>query len=208
MKQIRAFRSSARQVFFIVGLLMVTNRLFATDRIADIQIDKVLGGLLKKHSLILRPQPNHSGVLYVQIGTNEYICKIEHSALFPLSYDLERVKVVSVSTTVETEVVVRGATASGRGAANQVVGADDITFDTSFLELSLKHETLGRGKILIGRSDGILPSNMNDIFWVLGFIVKGDTIPTPKLFVSNNPSKVAHYVASGHATIEPMTCSP
>lgn len=185
----------------VAAFFGIANYSWAADKSGNVPIEKTLGFLFRNHLFVLRPQPNHSGTLYVQIGTNEYICKIEHSALFPLSHDLERVKIVSIATTIESEVLVRGTTASGRGAANQVVGADDITFDTSYLQFSLKHETLGRGKILIGRSDGVLPSSTNDIFSVLGFVFKGASIPVPKLFVTSSSSNVAHYAASGHATL-------
>ena len=47
-------------------------------------IEAILKEKLEKRTFTLRLQPNHSGVLYVDIDTNSYVCRIETGSLFPL----------------------------------------------------------------------------------------------------------------------------
>jgi Zn-dependent protease with chaperone function len=160
-------------------------------------IQNRMGEVLLNRSFTLRQQPNHSGVLHVQIDTNSYVCRIETGSLFPLPADLANVKIMKIGFSSETEVLLKRTSQAGK-ISDAGSGLPDITVENRFWKFSLKHDSLGRGNLIVMKENGDLPENPRDIIKVLGYVLKGADIPTPDLYVSSRSAKMVHYAASGH----------
>jgi Zn-dependent protease with chaperone function len=193
------FRSRfAHLIFFCFCLQIVTGvqDCFATWSKSQDDFKSALQERIQNQSYTLRQQPNHSGFLYVHVNTNDYLCKIEPGSLFPLPADLENVTISKITTTSETEILFKRATAV-RPQDNKTT-SHDITVESDLWKFTLKHPSLGKNAVLITKTNGDLPDNIDEVIAVLGYVLKGGDLPNPTMYVGSQSSKMLHYVGSGH----------
>jgi Zn-dependent protease with chaperone function len=157
--------------------------------------------LLNK-KFLLRKSYNVAGTMYLNVGTNEYICWQKPSGLFPLREDVSNVTITSVRHTAEDEVVGRKFDENMKMPSYK-----PITIPVECWLMSLSHPYLGKGQIKVTTSDGILPNKPEELATVIGMILKGNDLPETPIFQANLNSKLLHTSGCGHLP-EPEACKP
>jgi Zn-dependent protease with chaperone function len=164
----------------------------------ELNLSPELERILLGNPFTLRKAPNIGLFLYASLEGKDYVIKHKPSGIFPNSHDIPEVAITKISTDSETEVISRKYTYD-RGRSTMV---DDVSVTHHYWVFRLNHQYLGRGEIRITTGSGELPSNANQVCALLGFTMKGRSLPEPAMFRARNDSKMVHFVCSGHQPID------
>lgn len=200
LMQNRLINRGARCLFSLslLAAFFLTNQILADAPSKEMAklLEKTLQTTYEGNSYTLLHHPNHSGNLYVKVGTNNYVCEIKSGPLFPLPDELPDVQITKVKQGSDTEIVSRKPTSERKAGGG--VAYDTISIITYQWVFSLKHRHLGRGELYITKENGELPDNTDEVAEVLARVFKGDKLSTPVRFAGNKSSKTLHYAVCGH----------
>lgn len=184
------FSGMIRICVLAIGVLISIASTSWADPLSLEDLAQALNERFKDREAILRPIPNNSLRVYVEVEGELYSVVHERSLLFP---PRERLGPVTI-TTIETR-------SSRSGFSSPVVRGARARYSTTtprFLRMRLRHPYLGMGALFIYGPNDDPPRDLDAVVQVLGYVIEMDGLPHPPLYVGDRESEVLYYAGVNH----------